>query len=524
MEGIEDEPESNLIRDAAMFQDLVGGEELDQVERDLGLVHDLPKPSVLPPLGLTEVVKLADGSSMLRLKDMPQPEPEATSSVDNSDPEVELPNAPAEVAVAEEILASIPEKKPKPRKQRGRTTRNIPPHNPTPPEPLKPGEDGYEEGFQTYSNADGPQFPPQEPDQPFETQIETPLNPENVERIDQDSKGLPHTYRGSFMRLDYYDDLAEGATDAWYDEKAKRLIQTLDPTIFKVGEIGPHGGIVMRSDLGLTDQADNSGPSPEHILVAGYWRVPVSEPPKVEAKKEYDDLNHFVTPEWVIKACLSVIPSSPPPSMILDAGAGTGVWGEVAAQKWPHAFLVASELDPRHAEGFTVDQNNQILPTNTAYREWHKGDFLRFPHFSDIEWWRRPGQYDLVMSNPPFNQVTDFVRMACFMANPDGGRVVMILRLAILESQTRAKDFWPYYPPESITIFSKRPSFTGNGKTDSKTAYAAVVWRNGHRGDSTFRFFQPEQTDRLVDPVGRDASLIYPIGWQPPEPPEVPGA
>jgi hypothetical protein len=197
------------------------------------------------------------------------------------------------------------------------------------------------------------------------------------------------------------------------------------------GQIGPNNGTMTLTYLGWTESflpnvidMTPGGPLPPE-LQAERDALPIPEKP------EYDGLHHFITPDWVVRACLSAIPRSPAPARILDAGAGTGTWGAGARALFPKSIIYGSEIDGKHAK---------TLP----YDEWFTGDFLRFA--ADGDQYQQPGSFDLVMSNPPFNQATDFVRMACYLANPDGGRVVMLLRLAILESLSRARDFWGKLP------------------------------------------------------------------------------
>ncbi len=169
---------------------------------------------------------------------------------------------------------------------------------------------------------------------------------------------------------------------------------------------------------------------------------------------------HFVTPGWVAEAAYNMIPQRPAPALIYDFGAGTGVWGKEARLRWPNAEIVGLELD-------------DTRPASDGYDRWEVADCATIT----------PAEYepaDLVVSNPPFKLAVPFVRNALEMVNPDGGRVVFLLRLAFLESAARTT-FWQECPPEWVAILSKRPSFTGDGATDTKTAYAIFCWRRGNR-------------------------------------------
>lgn len=55
------------------------------------------------------------------------------------------------------------------------------------------------------------------------------------------------------------------------------------------------------------------------------------------------------------------------------------------------------------------------------------------------------------------------------------GLVRAALRLAFLEGQRRTAGLWKSHRPHTVAVCGKRPSFTGNGKTDA-TAYAVFIW------------------------------------------------
>jgi hypothetical protein len=77
---------------------------------------------------------------------------------------------------------------------------------------------------------------------------------------------------------------------------------------------------------------------------------------------------------------------------------------------------------------------------------------------------------DLIVTNPPFSQAQEFLEKSL----EHGRCVIYLLRLGFLASQKR-KDFWKANPPSHLFTLSKRPSFTGEGKTDNSD-YGWVVW------------------------------------------------
>jgi len=97
-----------------------------------------------------------------------------------------------------------------------------------------------------------------------------------------------------------------------------------------------------------------------------------------------------------------------------------------------------------------------------------KGDFLSM----NVE-----KQYDITITNPPFNIALDIIQKA-FEVTKDGGYVIMLLRLNFLGSQQR-KQFWDKYKPKRIYVHHRRMSFTEDGSTDS-IEYAHFVWQVGN--------------------------------------------
>ena len=87
---------------------------------------------------------------------------------------------------------------------------------------------------------------------------------------------------------------------------------------------------------------------------------------------------------------------------------------------------------------------------------------------------------DLIITNPPFNIVLDFIKKSLKDVN-DGGFVVMLLRLNFLGGKSR-KDFWANNMPKYTFVHHKRMSFTADKKTDS-IEYAHFVWQKGFNPD-----------------------------------------
>lgn len=85
------------------------------------------------------------------------------------------------------------------------------------------------------------------------------------------------------------------------------------------------------------------------------------------------------------------------------------------------------------------------------------------------------GHHDLIIGNPPYDEALPFCKKAIVLAPT----VVFLLRLGFLAS-VRRLPFWLTQPPSRVWVVSKRPSFTGDNKTD-QTDYCVVCWQAGIR-------------------------------------------
>lgn len=172
-----------------------------------------------------------------------------------------------------------------------------------------------------------------------------------------------------------------------------------------------------------------------------------------KAMRPRDEHDFYPTPSAFVKAALALIDFEP--KSILDPGAGTGVWGIEARRRWPNALITGVEL--------------RDVAAPPAYDLWLKSDF-RLQSETAFN-------YDLIIGNPPYKHAESFVRTSLDMCAV-GGRVLFLLRLAFLESRGRAKGLWRKYPPQTLHVCARRPSFTGNNKTNA-TAFAIFDWQKG---------------------------------------------
>jgi len=143
---------------------------------------------------------------------------------------------------------------------------------------------------------------------------------------------------------------------------------------------------------------------------------------------------------------------------ILDPGCGIGVWGKAASELWPNAYLEGVDIRG------VLDEEAQNTYDNFVFC-----DFKIYPGWL--------GSYELIMGNPPFSLAEDFVRKGWELL-AERGVMLYLLRLAFLEGQDRAENLWKELPPSSVQVLGRRPSFTGDRKTDA-TAYAIFIWSKG---------------------------------------------
>ena len=164
-----------------------------------------------------------------------------------------------------------------------------------------------------------------------------------------------------------------------------------------------------------------------------------------------DKNDHYPTPIELCRASLELL-ASRKYETILDPGCGKGPWGRAARQIWPLSLIEGVDIDP------TFDR---------SYNRVHKEDFLGSVILSQQ-------QYQLVMGNPPYRQAEEFIRKGMGLLAHDG-TMIFLLRLNFLEGQKRGKGLWKEFPPSDVYVCSRRPSYTGDGKTDA-TAYMLCCW------------------------------------------------
>jgi predicted RNA methylase len=193
----------------------------------------------------------------------------------------------------------------------------------------------------------------------------------------------------------------------------------------------------------------------------------------------------YCTPEAEVEQALSLVRDDfrefkDGPKRILDIGAGSGIWGHYAREYWPEATIIGAELrDTEKPE---------------AYDYWLVGDF-----FGWIDRLEMAKRFDLICGNPPFGVVEKIIdrswnllriptHSAYFGRPAHGGRLGFFLRLAFLEGQNRRDNLYREHPLKKLGVYSKRVSFSGDGKTNA-TAHAFFLWELGYPGSEFLRLF-----------------------------------
>lgn len=155
------------------------------------------------------------------------------------------------------------------------------------------------------------------------------------------------------------------------------------------------------------------------------------------------------------------------PRTVLDPGSGTGVWGKAVKKVYPDSILTGIELDPK-------------FENPGDYLVWRNMNFLDYIG-PDLVTAESKAHYDLIIGNPPYKLADEFISKSLSLVRQnDASRcwvIAFLLKLSYLGSQYRGKDLFVNNPPLDVVVYSRRPSFSGNGKTDG-SEYGFFVWSN----------------------------------------------
>ncbi len=223
-------------------------------------------------------------------------------------------------------------------------------------------------------------------------------------------------------------------------------------------------------------------------------------------REEHKD-DFYITPRWAIREFLrewnndTGVPSllaKNPAVQVLDPCAGGQPVSEVEAS----LCAVSGDPEAKWAEKVLNSYPFGIMPYEYVLREWgirpftldirnnsmadFKGDFLtyRFPSSQ---------KFDLIMSNPPFSLIPEFVNRALNLL-PDNAYLVYLLRLNYFGGQKRS-EWLRTMMPERCYVHARRISFDPITRKTDSIEYMHAVWRKG---------YYPTATQLRVIPPGDD--------------------
>jgi len=183
-----------------------------------------------------------------------------------------------------------------------------------------------------------------------------------------------------------------------------------------------------------------------------------------------DPRDWYRTPAWAVQELLGSLPAFYP---TLDPCAGDGAILEAIAGVYPDSAVVGVEKDE---ELTAVAQKRGVAVV--------QGDGL------SLDW-----VGETVLMNPPYRDAESWVRKGIEEADS----VACLLRLGFLSSLKRHPLFSDH-PPSLVLVFSKRPSFRDDGKTDA-CDYAWIVWSRHQVG-----FLDGETRVGWIKPTARERS------------------
>jgi len=173
--------------------------------------------------------------------------------------------------------------------------------------------------------------------------------------------------------------------------------------------------------------------------------------PKGEKGYRAESDDFYETPLWCVERLLEAY--TPPP----------GAWLEPCAGRGAIVFAVNKVL-PNHA-GWTAFDKNPVM--HDALAKYSTAGTVLAP--TDFLAYVPPRGYDVLMTNPPYKLAPAILSHAVRVSRV----TILLLRLSFLATQDR-NEFMKISAPD-VYVLPDRPSFRGEGKTDS-TDYAWFVW------------------------------------------------
>ena len=175
---------------------------------------------------------------------------------------------------------------------------------------------------------------------------------------------------------------------------------------------------------------------------------------------ERHDFDFYATPPGFARAALAQLPNWFKPRCILDPGAGTGVWGRAARERWHGSLITGVEI--------------RDVARPAAYNFWFNNGFQHVIQKAPC--------FDLVIGNPPFKDAEMFVQGALAMLE-DYGFLMYLLRLNFVAGQDRFAELWCGNTPlKKVIVAPKRINFTGDSNPHD---HALFVWQKGYVGETS---------------------------------------
>lgn len=187
-------------------------------------------------------------------------------------------------------------------------------------------------------------------------------------------------------------------------------------------------------------------------------------------KKPSDPFGDYPTPDFAIKA-LQEVPI--PGNIWLEPCAGSGNIIRVVNSFRQDIEWTVGELQEKHLSslgGLFMDHEVEHFSCPQDFLTLSKTTIDLNQYFN----------FDAVVSNPPYTYAEEFIVEGLKYAPV----VVYLLRTNFLESTKRAEFFQTHMP--DVFVLSKRPSFSGDGKTDG-TSYSWMIFYREPRSEGICR-------------------------------------
>lgn len=168
-----------------------------------------------------------------------------------------------------------------------------------------------------------------------------------------------------------------------------------------------------------------------------------------------DALDRYYTPDALARQLVYVL-SGVNPEVVVEPSVGDGAFARAVRARWPSAYILGVDAAPTTRAAECVDDLITDDWPVTALSVLGQD-----PAFA----------VDLVVGNPPYRYAEQHIGVALALRPKCAA---FLLRLGFLAGAKHAA-FWRENPPSEVHVLSKRPSFTGDGRTDG-SEYGWFVW------------------------------------------------